>query len=550
MIVFGVLTINAVIFNRLESQLLSFIFNDYVKGVEKTIDDQGQQMKTALKNRVALISEIGARASASLIYNMDSASLATVLKSYMEFDGVIAIQVNDETGNPTQAAWREKDVVEGAALPENYVKDKNLIATSDSLYEEKKVGSFSIYYSDETINLAMDKEKKKAGDAIASFRDTVDSKFNRATFVQILILACVIVILVLAINRSLFIIMSKPLFRLKNMVVDLVEGEGDLTKRLNVSSADEIGDLAGWFNKFIERMQTLIGDFSQNVISLNASSQNLEGIAENLSSHADTVSLKSTTVASATEEMSSNLFLVAEASEQTTTNVAMVAAATEEMNSTFNEITQSSEKARSVTMDAVAKARKASDRVNELGAAATEINKVTEVITEISEQTNLLALNATIEAARAGEAGKGFAVVANEIKELARQTAEATRDIKNKIDGIQSSTHGAVMEITDISNVIHAVNESVTSITTAVREQDIATREISKNVAEASMGIQKVHENISQSSDVASGIAREIADVNMSARDVAQNSSQVNKGAEELAGIADQLKRQVGRFKI
>jgi methyl-accepting chemotaxis protein len=69
-----------------------------------------------------------------------------------------------------------------------------------------------------------------------------------------------------------------------------------------------------------------------------------------------------------------------------------------------------------------------------------EISKVTETITEISEQTNLLALNATIEAARAGEAGKGFAVVANEIKELAKQTSDATQEIKRKIESVQAST--------------------------------------------------------------------------------------------------------------
>jgi len=79
-----------------------------------------------------------------------------------------------------------------------------------------------------------------------------------------------------------------------------------------------------------------------------------------------------------------------------------------------------------------------------LGSAAQEIDRVTETITEISSQTNLLALNATIEAARAGEAGKGFAVVAGEIKELARQTADATEDIKRRISGIQASTGSAV----------------------------------------------------------------------------------------------------------
>ena len=119
------------------------------------------------------------------------------------------------------------------------------------------------------------------------------------------------------------------------------------------------------------------------------------------------------------------------ATEQAATNIALVATATDEMTSTINEIVKSTEKAQEITKSAVREAGSASEKVDELGRAAVEIGKVTEAITEISEQTNLLALNATIEAARAGEAGKGFAVVANEIKELAKQTAGATGDLRN-----------------------------------------------------------------------------------------------------------------------
>lgn len=115
--------------------------------------------------------------------------------------------------------------------------------------------------------------------------------------------------------------------------------------------------------------------------------------------------------------------------------------------STINEIAQNSEKARTITGESVRKAQGVSVQVDELGNTVQKIGKITEVISKISEQTNLLALNATIEAARAGEAGKGFAVVANEIKELARQTAEATQQIKGQIEGIQNSAAGTVSEI-------------------------------------------------------------------------------------------------------
>lgn len=123
--------------------------------------------------------------------------------------------------------------------------------------------------------------------------------------------------------------------------------------------------------------------------------------------------------------------------EEATTNINMIASAAEEMTATIAEIAQNSEKGNAIVGRAVSQAQVVSAKVGELGHAAQQIGKVTETITEISEQTNLLALNATIEAARAGEAGKGFAVVANEIKELAKQTALATEEIKSQISSIQ-----------------------------------------------------------------------------------------------------------------
>lgn len=197
----------------------------------------------------------------------------------------------------------------------------------------------------------------------------------------------------------------------------------------------------------------------------------LAAIADQMAAGAEDTASRSSQVAAAAREMSSNQDSVAAAMEQASTNVNMVAAAAEEMSSTIDAIAQNSSRAKDITAQAVDQSKIASNRVDELGRAASEITKVTEAITDISEQTNLLALNATIEAARAGEAGKGFAVVANEIKALAKQTAEATLDIKNKIKGIQEATGITVTEINDISSVITDVDQIVAAIASAVEEQ-------------------------------------------------------------------------------
>ena len=342
----------------------------------------------------------------------------------------------------------------------------------------------------------------------------------------------------------------KPISEVVEGLQDIAEGEGDLTKTLNITSEDEVGELSKWFNTFMGKLRAIIAEISGNADSMTSASVDLSKLSGNLSEGADLTSAKSNTVATAAEEMSSNINSVAAATEQASTNMNLVATAAEEMTSTINEIAQNSEHARTITQDAVQQANDASQKIDELGRAAQEISKVTETITEISEQTNLLALNATIEAARAGEAGKGFAVVANEIKELARQTAEATQDIKNRIEGIQKSTSMSVKQVEGISKVINDVNEIVSTIATAVEEQSVTTKEIAGNVAQASNGMQEVSENIAQSSAVSSEIARDIAEVNQSSNDISNSSSQVDMSAQQLSRLAEQLKQLVGKFKI
>jgi methyl-accepting chemotaxis protein len=361
-----------------------------------------------------------------------------------------------------------------------------------------------------------------------------------------------IVVLLLALGMWIMsgTLIIKPLSKVADGLKDIAEGEGDLRARLNIQSEDEIGRLSKWFNTFAEKLQSIIEEIGINSDSLSASAVQLTSLAGHMSGEADNMSTKSNTVAASAEEMTVSISSVAAAMEEASTNMSIVASSAEEMTATINEIAKNSEKARFITGDAVSQADDASQKIGELGKAAQEIGKVTEAITEISEQTNLLALNATIEAARAGEAGKGFAVVANEIKELARQTAEATQDIKARIDAIQNSTTKSVSQVEEISKIINDVNEIVSTIAAAVEEQSVSTREIADNVTQASRGIHEVSENTAKSSSVADEIAKDIADVNQSSSEISSNSSQVDMSAQELSKLAKQLKEMVGTFKV
>lgn len=380
-----------------------------------------------------------------------------------------------------------------------------------------------------------------------------DEVFAQAYKIRRLLLitgGIVMIVLCLGIVLLVSVFVIKPLNQVVAGLKDIAQGDGDLTKQLVITSEDEVGELAKWFNTFLGNMQQIIADISSNSHTVDTSSGNLLEIATTLAASAEDSSDRARTVAAASEEMGANMNAIAQTMETTMQNTSMVAAAAEEMTATINEIAINSEKARSVSAQAVEQASAASSKMMDLGAAAKSIGAVTETINDISEQTNLLALNATIEAARAGEAGKGFAVVANEIKDLANQTAAATADIKVKITGVQGTTTETAAEIGSISTIINDINDIIATIATAIEEQSAATSEIARNVNESSQGIEQVNQNIAEGVGVIGEINQDISSVNASADEISNGSQKVATNAEELKVMATRLNSIVGKFKF
>lgn len=363
------------------------------------------------------------------------------------------------------------------------------------------------------------------------------------SFVLLVIISCIIFLVMQK-------MVSKPIKEVSTGLKDVAEGEGDLSKRLEVKNKNDVGSLSKWFNIFAKKIQGIITGIAEDSKKLNTSSNRLLTISRQMSEGIDNLSIKANSVAAAADEMNSNLSFVAESAEQFSTNISMVASAAEEMNATINEIAQNTEKTRETSSKAVLRTNKASENIDHLSKSAMEIGKVVETINDISDQTNLLALNATIEAARAGEAGKGFGVVAIEIKNLARKTADATCEIKEKIESIQGSTQETVSEIEGISVAIGSVNEMIDTVNASVEEQAVTTREIAANVTQATQGIHEVTQNVTQSSTMASGIAKDIADVNQASNEMSKNSLQINTSVDELNQLSQGLKKTVGQFKL
>ncbi|HEX7079281.1 MAG TPA: methyl-accepting chemotaxis protein [Candidatus Eisenbacteria bacterium] len=296
---------------------------------------------------------------------------------------------------------------------------------------------------------------------------------------------------------------------------------GDLTSRVAYAARDELGQLAVATNQMVESLRSILSHIGDRAVTLATASEELSSV--------------STQMIGSAEETSRQASVVSSGSEQISRNVESVSASVEEMIVSIQEISKSTSEAARVASVAAGEAGVTNAAVNKLGASSAEIGKVVQVINTIAQQTNLLALNATIEAARAGEAGRGFAVVANEVKELASETASATKDISRKIEAIQADTNDAIAAIGKISETIQQIKDISNSIATAIEQQLATSGEIGRNLAEAARG----------SGEISAGIVK-VAEI---AHDTAGSSENTQKAAEELARLAAELRGLTQRFR-
>jgi methyl-accepting chemotaxis protein len=354
--------------------------------------------------------------------------------------------------------------------------------------------------------------------------------------------------------------------------------KGDMTIRANLEREDELGTLAKAIDSMAAKMQAMFRNLRQDSDNIASSAEELSGVGRQITEAAKENLAQSTTIASTTEQTSTNINAmasgaeqasvnaneVASASEQMSTNMNTIAAAIEEMSASISEISGNAGEASKVASEATVKSRDATNAMNKLGTAAKEIGQVTDVIKKIADKTNLLALNATIEAASAGEAGKGFAVVAGEIKELANQSATSADDIARRIDGIQVGTGEAVTVINDVSDIIAKINHSVEAISEHVSQQTKASNEIASNVAQANTGAKRIANAIGEvakgSRDIARNagetakgvglVSKNITGMANGAKEGAKGASQISRSAGELARLAGELKSALSQFRV
>ena len=373
----------------------------------------------------------------------------------------------------------------------------------------------------EELLRAISENQEKLSQALDDEAARANARTGHIQFVvYFLVVATVFLMCVasLAFLRSI----SGSLSRLTRMIQGIAEGDGDVTKRLEIVGNDELSDVGRLFNLFIDKLQSLLRGVAGHTSKLAAASEQLLEANRQISGNSSRTADQANSVSKVTRQVSQNL-------QGLSTGAG-------EMTSTIQSIAINANEAAKIAATAVATAQETNSTVAKLGQSSAEIGMVIKVITGIAQQTNLLALNATIEAARAGEAGKGFAVVANEVKELAKQTAKATEDISRRITAIQGDTKRAVNAIGAITAVINQVNDISATIAAAVEEQSATTNEMTRNANEAANGARDISENISSVAQAADGTLK--------------RAEESEKAAQELATVSAELRGMMAQFRI
>ena len=372
----------------------------------------------------------------------------------------------------------------------------------------------------------------------ASFQtqlDAVDAWSVRSRVTGLIMLAFAILVC----GAAWWIVQSKvvlPLGALALRLQDIAEGEGDLTRRIDVQGHNEIDEVGIWFNVFIGRIEEIVRRVAEHASTLGSAATELAASARETATQASQQQEQAARISATMSEISTSVLEIS----QTTQNAALDARKAEESAHTGGQTVQTTVQ----TIGELLKSnQETSFKIEGLGRSSDAIGKIVNVINEIAGQTNLLALNASIEAARAGEHGRGFAVVAGEVRRLAERTSEATKEIDQTVRAIQSGTAEAVEAMRSsmghvqsgvdsarsageaLSSIIHgseSVQKMVTQIAAAATEQSYSTQSVSANVNEIATIIEHT----------------------------AASSQHSVEACQQLASLANELTGLVGAFKV
>lgn len=353
---------------------------------------------------------------------------------------------------------------------------------------------------------------------------------------KLIVLSIVGTLIVFAATLLLPMLVTIPLRAISDRVRNIAEGDGDLTIRLQIDRRDELGELAGHVNHFMEKLQHLIGDIRHN-------SEDVSGAAELL------LSVSSNSQHAADEQFQAITMVVAAVNELTVA-IQEVARNTSDTAQNAREANQITDQGQTRIHLAVERVRGLLTRITQtaeimvrLEEEAKKVTSVIDVIRGVAEQTNLLALNAAIEAARAGEQGRGFAVVADEVRTLASRTQKSTEDIQGMLGQLQNGVQRAV----EAMNASAAMtNDAVTSVTEA-GESLAGIGAAVQNITNMAIQIATAAE---EQSSVTTEIDRNLVEINQLAMTTSDGAEKTANASQQLNQLSSGLRQLLGNFRV
>ncbi|MBU1437142.1 MAG: methyl-accepting chemotaxis protein [Gammaproteobacteria bacterium] len=329
---------------------------------------------------------------------------------------------------------------------------------------------------------------------------------------------------------------KSSLLSIINSLKDLAKEDGDLTVRIQTKSKDELGDLAFWFNSFMEKLQGVVKEIVNTALPLSSLAKDLHQLTDDTNKTIAVQRQAADKAKFAVDDMSSSV--IAEASSAN------------EASSAANDSNNAADRGQQtvgVTVNNIRQlatnVKEASDVILKLETDANQVGAVLDVIKGIAEQTNLLALNAAIEAARAGEQGRGFAVVADEVRTLASRTQKSTEEIQKTIEQLQSAARSAVQKMQQSTvqaeqsvNSANQAGESLQVITTSIRR----IREMNQHIASAT----------EEQQSMASTIVSHVIDIVKHTEHSSHSAGNIAKASRELANLAQNLENIARLFRV